>query len=275
MTDLVHGKGVRASDAPRATDPAVGVTVDAFLGGALFAAQPRKGYRAGLDTVLLAAAVEGNPGGGACLRVLDLGAGVGVVGLCIARRLDEAQVTLLERDPAMACLARQNIARNDLGSRVTLIETDLSARNRNPGLVADDFDHVVANPPFFNSAAIRLPKDAARAAAHAMPDGTLELWLRAMAGLTRPGGRASLIHRAEALPELLAAMGRRFGGVEIWPIHPRRNAPAHRVLVQATKASRAPIRIRPGLVLHDDTNAFRPDVARILREPVGLAEIAP
>ena len=60
--------------------------------------QPQNGYRAGLDAVLLAAAAPATPG----IRVLDVGAGVGVVGLAVARRIADAHVTLVERDPLLA-----------------------------------------------------------------------------------------------------------------------------------------------------------------------------
>src|SRR5215470_17296912 len=93
-------------------------TADAFLGGALEVLQPVKGYRAGLDGVLLAAAVPARPGE----RVLDVGAGVGVVGLAVARRLPQVRVTLIEREARLAAMARENIARNGLAERVRLIK---------------------------------------------------------------------------------------------------------------------------------------------------------
>ena len=69
---------------------------DAFLGGALRILQPQEGYRAGLDAVLLAAAAPVRASRKD--RVLDVGAGVGVVGLAVAQRMHRAHVTLVERD---------------------------------------------------------------------------------------------------------------------------------------------------------------------------------
>lgn len=247
------------------------VTKDAFLGGAVMARQPGTGYRAGLDAVLLAAAVDAPAG--QSFRVLDLGAGVGIVGLCIARRLPDAEVTLLERQPELVALASRNIAENALAARVRVLGADLTAPASEVGLPADSFDHVVANPPFFAEASLRLPRDPVRAASHAMPDGELEVWLRVMARLTRPGGRISIIHKADALPELLAALRRRFGAIALRPVHPRRGAAAHRLLIQAVKGSRAPLQLMPPLFLHDETNAFLPPVAKVLRGPVALADI--
>ena len=65
------------------------LTDDAFLGGQLRLFQPAQGYRAGMDAVLLAAAVPAEAG----QRVLDLGCGAGTAGLCLAKRVDAVALT--------------------------------------------------------------------------------------------------------------------------------------------------------------------------------------
>ena len=102
------------------------VTEDAFLGGALNILQLRNGYRAGLDAVMLAAAVPADQS--RPLRVLDVGAGVGTAGLCLARRAPFAEVVLLEKEPLLAALAAENIARNDLAARVRVVTGVVGAR---------------------------------------------------------------------------------------------------------------------------------------------------
>src|SRR5262245_23967423 len=104
--------------------PPEDVSDDAFLGGQLQILQPRAGYRAGLDAVVLAATVRGQ--GNDQVRVLDAGAGAGVVGLCVARRLGQAQAVLVERDRTLAGLARANIARNGLEARARVVQWDLT-----------------------------------------------------------------------------------------------------------------------------------------------------
>jgi tRNA1(Val) A37 N6-methylase TrmN6 len=247
---------------------ATAVTDDAFLGGALDVLQPTKGYRAGLDGVLLAASVAA--GGGE--RVLDAGAGVGVVGLAVARRIPHVRVTLVERNRGLAALARQNIARNALAERVHLVEADIVRPLREIAelaAAAGSFDHVVANPPYHVEGQGTAAVDPGKAAANAMPAGALERWLRFMAAMARPGGIATLIHRADALHEILSAVQERFGAAVVLPLHPRADEPASRVLVQAIKDSRGPLELRPPLVLHD-AYGFRPEVEAILRRGVAL-----
>jgi tRNA1(Val) A37 N6-methylase TrmN6 len=239
-------------------------TDDAFLGGALNVLQPEQGYRAGLDGVLLAAAVAAEAGE----HVLDVGAGVGIVGLAVARRMPGVRVTLLERDAGLAALARANIARNALSERVQLIEADvMRPLGESPELAAAaaSFDHVVANPPYHVEGHGTAAGDPAKAAANAMPGGGLERWVRFMAAMARPGGTATLVHRADALGEILAALDARFGAAVVLPLHPRDGEPASRVLVQAVKGSRAPLELCHGLVLHEADHGFRPVVDAILR----------
>jgi len=247
------------------------VTDDAFLGGALALLQPRSGYRAGLDAVMLAASVAMEPG--RPLRVLDVGAGVGTAGLCVARRLPLAEVVLLERQPELAALADENIRRNGLAGRVRAVVASVGAAAsdlRAAGLAEETFSHVIANPPYHDTAAGTLPPDRSKAAAHAMPDEELERWVRFMVRMASPRGEATIVHKTDALPRLLAALDQRFGGIRILPLQPREGEPAHRLLLRATKGSRAPLQLLPAFVVHAAGNGFTPQADAILRTGAAL-----
>lgn len=249
---------------------------DAFLGGQLQILQPKKGYRAGLDAVLLAAAapVERVVATGGALRVLDAGAGVGVVGLCLARRLLQVRVTLVERDPVLADLARHNVARNGLAERVRVLQADVGAPlGASTELVAavGSFDVALTNPPFHDAAAGTSARHELKAQSHAMPAGSLERWLRFLAAMVRPQGAMALIHRAEALGEILQACERRFGALRVRPLHPHAGGPANRVLIEGTKGSRAPLEIAAGVVLHRPDGRFVNEVEAVLRHGQALA----
>ena len=123
------------------------LTEDAFLGGRLTIAQPEKGFRAGLDSVLLGAAVADR-----ATRLLDLGAGAGTAALVALTSKQKLDATLAESDPAMAALAVRNLGTNDLANRARVIETDITASGRiraAAGLAAEQYDCIIANPPFF------------------------------------------------------------------------------------------------------------------------------
>lgn len=255
-------------------EPAAGsaTTDDIFLGGALRLLQPKAGYRAGIDPVLLAASVPLVPGVASSL--LDIGAGVGTAGLCAARRNEEAQVVLLEREPVLAELARRNITRNTLEERVRVAEGDLGASAgalAALGLTPDSFDHVIANPPFHHEGRGTPAGHRLKSAAHAMAESDLDNWGRFMARMAAPGGTATMIHKAAALGGVLAAFGGRFGDLRVLPIVPRRGEAAIRVLVQGVKASRAPMVLLDALVLHgSEGHGFTPDVDAMLRGGAGM-----
>ena len=243
------------------------VSDDAFLGGRLRILQPRHGYRAGLDAVMLAAAVDDRQG--APFHVLDAGAGVGTAGLCVASRCPAARVVLLERAPDLVALARENIARNALGERVSVVEADLAdvsqAQLSALGLADASFDQVIANPPFHAEGAGTAAAHALKAAAHAMPEAGLEAWCRFLARMARPGGEALVIHKTDALPDLLRGLDGRFGGLSALPLQPFAGAPAGRILLRGIKGSRAPFRLEAGLVLHAAENRFTPAAEAVLR----------
>ncbi|MFV0298433.1 MAG: tRNA1(Val) (adenine(37)-N6)-methyltransferase [Hyphomicrobiaceae bacterium] len=257
------------------------VTNDAFLGGRIEILQPKRGYRAGLDAVLLAAAVEER--GGREATVLDAGAGVGVAGLAVARRLESARVTLVERDQEMARLARDNIDRNGLSERCSVVEGDVSlggvyvnsAVSASLGITPGRFTHVIANPPFHESGKGTVSATPYKARAHQMRPGLLERWVAFMATAAVTGGELLLVHRAAALGDVLSALDGRFGDVAVLPVHTKPTAAATRILVRARKASRAPLRLFPPLVVHDTRGAFTPQLDAILRHGASLADAAP
>lgn len=258
------------------------ITDDAFLGDALTILQPAEGYRAGLDAVLLAAACGAMPGQGA--RVLDAGAGVGVAGLCVARRVPDALVTLAEREMTLADLARRNAERNALVDRVRVVEMDVAAGGagvhrarsaatnsiRRAQVLPGAFTHVIANPPYFARGRGTAPPDRLKAASHQMAGDDLDAWFRFLATSAARDGVATMIHRAEALGVLLEGFGRRFGALRVLPLHPRAGDAAHRVIVQGRKGSRAPLTLMPGVVLHGKGHAFLPRIDAVLRAGAAL-----
>jgi tRNA1(Val) A37 N6-methylase TrmN6 len=226
------------------------VREDAFLGGRLRLYQLLSGHRAGHDAMLLAAATPGRSGD----RIVDFGAGVGAAGLAVATRLAGIDLTLVERDEALADLARHNAVLNGIAARICTLDVTAGAEVfSEAGLGPDSTDVVLMNPPFNDSERHRPSPDQNRRAAHVAEPATLDKWVHAARRVLKSGGSLSLIWRSDGLAEVLAALGRGFGGVAIRPVHPVADKPAIRILVRAVKGSRAPLRLCPGLVLADET----------------------
>lgn len=241
-----------------------GLTRDRFLGGKVNVFQPQQGFRAGLDTVLLAAAISSRSE-----RLLDLGAGVGTAGLCALADLPQLEATLAELQVDLADLAARNISDNGFASRAFVVRTDVTApgaRRQADGLIPDHYSTVIANPPFFDASAGTKAKGDARATARHMPAQDLDKWVKCAATCAAPGGEVIFISPAAMLPALLKSFGARFGALCILPIAPRPGLDASRILIRGIKGSKGPMRLLPSLILHEaEGNHFAADIDPIFR----------
>jgi len=247
------------------------LTDDLFLGGALKIYQPKKGFRSGIDAILLAASVPDN----GSMRVLEAGCGAGVVSLSIARRCEQARVDAIEIEQINTQIAQANVARNELQERVSIYLGDLCdpvTKLELLGLERNSYDFVVANPPFYDEGEMRFSSDPLRRRAKRAMAETLEEWVRFLTAMAAPKGVISMIHRAEKLDEVLSVLTRRFGGVKVLPLFPKPGEPANRVIVQGVKGSRAPMVLLQGVVLHDEQGCYFPEVKDICAGPNGLKQ---
>lgn len=241
------------------------LTLDRLLGGRLALWQPRHGYRAATDPVLLAAAVAARPG----QSVLELGCGAGAALLALGLRVPDMSLTGVERQPAYADLARRNATRNGLTAQVVCADlAQLPPDLRRP------FDHVLLNPPWFDPsdpAAADFGRDQAQ-----REETPLDVWVSAALARLVPGGWLTAIHRAARLPDVLAGLTTRAGAIAVRPLCPRVGRPAGRVIVQARKGARGPFRLLSPLILHDgpahlaDRDDFSAAAQAILRDGSAL-----
>lgn len=244
-------------------------SLDLFLHGKLQLRQPKSGHRMGTDAILLAAAALPEPG-----IVADLGAGAGAVGISAISKQPESSLLLVDIDAEICALAAENLARNDLSARGRVIQADLFAGARlreAAGLLPRTVDQVLTNPPFANTHEGRISPNERRRQAHIMQNGTLADWLRAATHLLKPGGHLVMIHRADALQEILKATERRFGGLKLIFIQPGAADCASRLLLCAKMGSRGPASILPPLILHEpilperSTNRFTSEAEALHR----------
>lgn len=234
-----------------------------FLGGRVRAWQPAVGYRAGVDPVLLAASVPARAG----QTALELGCGVGVASLCLMARVAGLRVTGLELQADYASLARRNSAEMDVD--FTVWTGDLMTLP--DGLRQAQFDHVFANPPYFQRDRSTAAQDPGRDIAFAGETPLVD-WVRVAAKRCAPKGYVTFIQRAERLPELMAAMQEVLGSLEVQPLIPREGREAQLILIRGRKNGRAAFRLHDGIVMHSgrhhtqDGEDYSPKVRAALRE---------
>ena len=242
-------------------------TRDAFLGGRVVLRQPSDGYRAATDPVFLAAACPAKSGD----HVLELGCGVGAAALCLAARVAGVQVLGVERQADYATLACENAA--VAGANLRIVQADLT------DLPADlrqmQFDHVIANPPYFGAGEGSRAKDAGREAAN-REDTPLADWIGVARARLKPGGWLTLIHLAERLPDCLGALADGFGAVAVLPLQPRAGRAASRVVIRARRAARTPFTLLAPFLIHEgaahgaDAPDYTAQAQAVLREGAAL-----
>ncbi len=238
---------------------------DAFLCGKLRLWQPKSGYRAATDPVLLAAACRAVAGE----SVLDLGCGAGAASLCLGWRVPGLRLAGLEVQPSYAELARVNAQRNGIDLEVVVGDlADMPAALRRP------FDHVIANPPYYPRGGSASPQPGRDTALRA--EVPVSAWIAAAVPRLRPGGWLTLICGADSLPEVLSALAPRLGSASVLPLAPRSGRAAGRVLLVARKGGRGAFRLLAPFVIHrgdqhdGDRENYLPAANAVLRDGADL-----
>jgi tRNA1(Val) A37 N6-methylase TrmN6 len=237
------------------------VTQGYLLGGRVRYAQPRDGFRSGIEPVLLAAAVPARPG----QRVLEAGSGAGAALLCLAARVAGISGLGVERDPALVAIAAGNAAANGW-HELAFLAADIAE-------AADigRFDHALANPPYHPASGTASPDASRDTARRARPD-LFALWAAAMGRRLRPRGTLTWIVTAAVLPSCIAALTEAgCAPSALVPLWPRAGQAAKLVLLRGVKGGRGGFRVLPGVVLHAAAGGFTPDAEAILRHAGALA----
>lgn len=242
-------------------------TVDDFLMGLVQLRQPARGYRAGVDPVLLAAATPGEAG----QSVLELGCGAGAASLCLNARVVGMTFVGVELQPYYADLARRNASKN--GAEMHVVEADIRSL---PLSVRDQrFDHVIANPPYYLREKSTASDDSGRDVA-VSGETPLETWVDVASRRLAPRGHFTMIQKADRLLDILSALEGRLGSVRVRPIQARAGRSARLVIVQARKLGRADFVLEAPLRMHDgprherDGDSYSDKALSILRNSAAL-----
>ena len=237
---------------------------DQFLGGKVTALQPLHGYRAAIDTVLLAAATPLKKG----QKVLDVGAGVGVASLCLAQRDIHCQICSLEMQPELVQLANQNVELNQYENKIRVIEGNLESPPQS--VLEEKFDVVMTNPPYYEEGKSH-PSPHLQKATSSVESVALKSWLDFCIRVLKPKGTLTFIHRADRMDEILSYLYERMGEIVVFPLWPAQGKPARRIIIRARKNIKSGLQISQGLTLHTPHGQYTPEAEDVLRFGKSLA----
>ncbi len=173
-------------------------TRDDLLFGELKLIQKRKGYRCSVDALLISDfALAGiRPG----QKIMDLGAGSGVISLILAKRSKAGKIVGVEIQKSLAGMAKRNVRLNRLEPRIKIINHD--ARHLDQIFPPQSFDLIVSNPPFRKVGAGFPSPNRERALARYELKLKMGDLIKTCSYLLKPKAKAVLVYPFERLWEL-------------------------------------------------------------------------
>lgn len=214
--------------------------------------QPIKGYHAGIDAVLLAASIEVSSfkKHQVSPTILDLGAGVGTVGICLLARLPYVQITGIEYHLTTYEILLENLKLNKLTTMqyypifVNLLNIKLTKK----------FDYVLCNPPYYkkNSYTIHnLEQQNNKAYSNSELTATTYDFIHYAWHHLKPKGHLHLIQQASRLQETIEYLAHQaWGNLNLYPITSYHHQPASRFIITAQKNSKSQSIIHSPIVIH-------------------------
>lgn len=236
-------------------------TQNKILSGVITVVQPQNEYRFSVDSVLIArfASVRAND------RVLELGAGCGVIALIVAATAQPREIIAVEIQPRLAEIARRNSLINGFAN-LRCICADLRARSI-PDLDNASFDLVIANPPFHKLDAGQESPNRSRRQARGGDGASLEEFVKAARRYVRNGGRVAMIFAASRSAELITVLrANRLEPKRMRFVHPRIGLPASSVMIEARASGGVEAIIESPLVLEERAGVYTEEARRILEQ---------
>jgi tRNA1Val (adenine37-N6)-methyltransferase len=245
----------------KSPDPITHDTISLRGAGVIQVTQPVTGHRFTLDSILLADFCRVKPGE----RVLEPGAGTGIISLLLAKKYSRAAFLAIEVQPSLAFLCEQNITSNGLAGRVQMVRKDLRRIGRT--LAPGSLSVIVVNPPYIKGGSGRTPPDRSRQTARQAQIASLGSWLNLHRYL-KNRGRYCLIFPAARLAELVTLMQKRaLEPKRLRLVHPYADRPAALVLVEAVKQGGKGLEVLPPLIVHEQDGGYTGEMKNIYRTP--------
>lgn len=235
---------------------------DLQLGG-LRILQKVKGFRYGMDAVLLSDFIRVQPRE----HVVDFGTGTGILPLLLYGRGKGSRYDAFELQAEMADMAARTMRLNGLEDRVTVHHASVTEAEARLG--AGTVDAIICNPPYGTpDATLKNPSETLRLARHQDQDGLIA-WFRAAHRILRGKGRMAVIYPAPRMLELMTTME----AAHLTPkrfrlVYPGPEKAANLVLVEAMKDAKPMLHPEPPLIIYQQDGTPTQELQRIYHQSI-------
>lgn len=221
--------------------------------------QPTDGYRASTDAVFLSSLLDSKK-----IKkgdtILDVGSGTGAISLCLATRLKNVKITGVDIQKDLVELSNKSAKENSYDDFLTYVNEDIRKKTSLP---SGTFNFVITNPPYSDH---DMPSpNESKKLAHNHQDFDLTSWLSFCLKMLKPKGYLLVINRAEALNEIITAIDKKAGSINIIPFYSKVGQDAKRVAIIAQKTAKGITKILPPFYTHNDDGSYTDKAQSILR----------
>jgi len=209
--------------------------------------QREDAFRFGMDAVLLAHFAAVRPGE----RVVDLGAGTGILSILMSAHAPRTSFEAVEIQPEMAEMAARGVALNGLEERIHVHAMD--AKDAPEVLGKQRYKLVVCNPPYHAAgAALVSVRETVRVARHEDAEAVRTM-VESAAKLLQNGGRCAFVFPAPRMLELMDVYREnRLAPKRVCFVHGKASKPPKLMLLEGIKNARAGLHVLPPLITHDE-----------------------
>jgi len=219
--------------------------------------QPEKGVRFTLDSLLLADFCRIRPRD----RILELGAGTGVISLLLAKKFPRARFVADEFEPRAYDLLCRNVEMSGLIDRIVPVDRDVKYLSRS--IAPNAFNAIVANPPYTKSGTGRKSPSPERQTARQDQSASFHAWLNCR-NMLKNKGRFILVFPASRAAEMMSSLReRKLEPKRLRFVHPSARKPASLVLIESIKSAGVGLEILPPLVVHETDGAYTEEMRQI------------